>query len=326
MQKTTIPDAAELNDLAGPLRAMRLQFEAVLEPHRPALWEYCRRLTGSGWDAEDLVQQTMMKAFANLPNLWQPMNPRSYLFRIASNCWIDQVRRERHGQLDELDDYPDPSPADRMEALVETRAAMTRLVHLLPPRQRVVLLLCDALDFRAAEVAAMLGTTEGAVKAALHRARTTLAGAQGEAGPGRTALGEPGTPMHAVIQRYIDAFNARDAEAIAALLDEDAVVAIVGSAEEHGRAMIRSASLHEWATDPREQWARAGVLEGRPAIFVFYRTDGREALAWIATLEVGPRSIRSQRIYYFCPELTRYAADRLGVPAVTHGYQWTGST
>jgi RNA polymerase sigma factor (sigma-70 family) len=315
-----------LEQLSEPLRAMRLQFETVLEPYRPVLWAYCHQLTGSAWDAEDLVQQTMMKAFANLPNLWQPVNPRAYLFRIASNAWIDHVRREGGMEFQEYSEHPDIREAEGMEAKVATRAAMSRLIELLPPRQRIVLLLCDTLDFRAGEVAAMLGTTEGAVKAALHRARCTLARAEEPAAPHRTGAIDTGALMHPVVDRYIDAFNARDADAIAALLDEDAVVSIVGSAEELGREAIRSSSLSEWAADPREQWARAGLLDGRPVIFVFYRTgEYEEALAWISTLDVQADRIHAQRIYYFCPELTRYAAEQLAMPAVTHGYQWTGT-
>lgn len=308
--------------LAEPLRAMRLRFEAVLAPQREALWHFCRRLTGSSWDAEDLVQEAMLKAFASLPNVWQPLDGRTYLFRIAANTWVDQVRRSKRAPMEDLDAHHElqaPAVADRR---VELHDAMERLVLLLPPRQRVVLLLCDSLDFRAREVAAMLATTEGAVKAALHRARATLArAAEAEPAP-RTAL-DRRAALGPIVARYVEAFDRRDPDAIAALLHEDAVITIVGCAEEFGRAAARANSLSEWAADPRPQSMEPGVLEGRPALFVFYRlAEAPRALAWITTLEADASGILGQRQYYFTPEFIRHAATLLGVPAVTHGHQY----
>jgi RNA polymerase sigma-70 factor (ECF subfamily) len=311
-----------LDHLPDQLRAMRLQFEAVLEPHRPALWSYCLHLTGSCWDAEDLVQEAMLKAFANLANLWQPVHPRAYLFRIASNAWIDRVRRERLLPLEDLDAHAERGQEPGFDDRLHVREAILHLVRLLPARQRIVFLLAEAFEFRAGEIAAMLGTTEGGVKAALHRARAAIAGAQGAPEVLPTRLGREGR-VDPLAERYIEAFNARDPDAIAALLHEDAVTTIVGSAEELGRTVSRSASLAEWAADPIEQWVRPGLLDGRDALFVFYRTpEHEEALAWIITLEVSREAIHAQRQYYFCPELIRYAAEALGVPALTHGYQY----
>lgn len=313
-----------IDALAEPLREMRLRFEAILEPHREALWNFCRRLTGSSWDAEDLVQESLLKAFASLPNVWQPLEGRTYLFRIAANAWVDQVRRDRRAPIDDLEAHPElqaPEATDRRAALHD---AMERLVHVLPPRQRVVLLLCDSLDFRAREVAAMLATTEGAVKAALHRARASLAKAA-TVPPLRTAL-DRRDATDPIVTRYVEAFDRRDPDAIAALLHEDAVVTIVGCAEEFGRAAARPNSLHEWAVDPRPQWIEPGVLEGRPALFVFYRRpEAERALGWITTLETDTEGILAQRQYYFTPEFIRHAATLLGVPAMTHGHQYTGT-
>lgn len=311
-----------IDALAEPLREMRLRFEAVLEPQREALWHFCRRLTGSSWDAEDLVQETMLKAFASLPNVWQPLDGRAFLFRIAANTWVDQVRRSRRAPMEDLEAHPElqaPAAADRRVALHD---AMERLVLLLPPRQRVVLLLCDSLDFRAREVAAMLATTEGAVKAALHRARVTLATAA-ESGPLPRTATDHRARVDPIVARYVDAFDRRDPDAIAALLHEDAVVTIVGCAEEFGRAAARANSLSEWAADPRAQWVEPGVLEGRPALFVFYRlADAPRALGWVTTLETDADGILGQRQFYFTPEFIRHAAGLLGVPATTHGHQY----
>lgn len=313
---TDLPDT-----LPDAMRALRTQFEAITEPHRPALWEYCRRLTGSAWDAEDLVQETLLKAFGALPRIWQPMNVRAYLFRIASNCWIDQVRHERRTTLDDLDEHEHLPATETAERGLEVSEAMERLVRLLPPRQRVVVLLCETLGFRASEVAAMLGTSEGAVKSLLHRARATLAAdsrAESADAPMRDT-----EMLHPIVHRYVAAFNARDPDAIAALLDEEATTTIVGSADEFGRAVTRSASLAEWAAEPEEQWAEPGTLDGRPAIFILHRTEGGgRALGSMIRLEGDATAIHRQWTYYYTPELLRYAAARLGVPAHTHGYQY----
>jgi RNA polymerase sigma factor (sigma-70 family) len=77
------------------IREIRKQFEAMVAAHRPALWRYCHRLTGSAWDAEDLAQETLAKAFARLAYFWQPLEGKAYLFRIATNTWIDSHRRAK---------------------------------------------------------------------------------------------------------------------------------------------------------------------------------------------------------------------------------------
>lgn len=306
-------------DLTEPMRALRARFEELVDEHRPALWRYCLRLTGSAWDAEDLLQETILRAFGRLPNFWQQIDARPYLFRIATNCWIDQVRRSRRfgdqpGEMEE----PGATEADGAEA----REALETVVFHLPPRQRVVFLLAEAFDFRAQEIAGMIGTTEGAVKAALHRARETLRGVR-EAGAAPAPGPERRAALLPVLHLYRDAFNRRDPDAIAALLHEQVAVDIVGVGEELGRETARSASLAEWAADPIPQWAEVGYLENRPTLFVYYRT-GRSprALAWLITMDADADVVTGMRLYYFCPELIRHAAERLGEDCVTHGYHY----
>ena len=314
-------ETGTLEELESPLRQLRQRFEDLTEPHRPDLWRYCLRLTGSPWDAEDLVQETLARAFARMAQYWQPLEARPYLFRIATNTWIDARRRARL-PLDVLDGQV---PAPAAQDPTATLAAMETLVTLLPPRQRVVVLLTQVFDFTAGEVAAMIGTTEGAVKAALHRARTTLAaGAEAAAQASATRL----TPAPAsVVARYLDAFNRRDLDALCSLLSSDAVAEIVGVAEEIGRDVVRRNSLSEWAADPQPMWAEAGSLDGREAIFVFFRTaEHEQALAWIVTLDCAGDAITTLRNYCFCPDLLRHAAGQLGVPASVYGYRYVAPT
>jgi RNA polymerase sigma factor (sigma-70 family) len=314
-----------IHSLGEPLRLLHERFDALIAPEREALWRYCHHLTGSSWDAEDLVQETLMKAFARLTMLWQPMQPRAWLFRVASNAWIDAVRRERRAEFGDLEELEMQSAGVDENLTVHVTDAMRRLVRLLPPRQRVVYLLTQTLDFQAVEVAAMLGTTSSAVKAALHRARETLArhsASVGEAGEAPTDV----PTADPVVARYVAAFNARDPDAIAALLDEAAVTEIVGVAEEYGRAVTQSASLAEWAADPAQQWVEPGLLDGRVVLYVFHRTvEHPKALAWIIRLEAAGSRIHRQWQYYYCPELIRHAAARSGWVALTHGHRYVAS-
>jgi hypothetical protein len=213
---------------------------------------------------------------------------------------------------------------DEPELRAAAHQALARMVARLTPLQRVVFLLCETLDFRAREAAALLGTSTGATKTALHRARRALA--KRESG----ALEAPRTELDAVVcdplvRRFIAAFDARDPDAIAALLHDDATTTIVGNALELGRAASRQGSLAEWALEPERQWARAGRLEGRDVIFVLSEVAGSPAVHSILELESSPETIHELRNYYYCPELLDHAAAGLDLEAITHGYRYEGS-
>ncbi|HEU4698653.1 MAG TPA: RNA polymerase sigma factor [Gemmatimonadales bacterium] len=331
-QETSGPAASEqaasVDELEAPLRELHARFDELVLPWRGALWAYARRLTGNAWDAEDLVQETLLKAFAKLPRFYQPLETRGYLFRIATTTWIDRVRQARPAWV-ELDESTEPAAEPPAWERADVEAALERLVTLLPPRQRAVVLLTVAFDFTAPEAAAILGTTSGAVKAALHRARAALArppaGAADEADAGSAARAQERVAP-ALVARYVEAFNRRDADAIAALLDAEAVNDIVGVAEEQGRAVSRANSLAEWAAAADPELAEIGRLDGEPVVLVYEReTDGARALSWLIRLETAGERIVRQRQYYFTPELIAYAAGRLGVAARSHGHRYVGA-
>jgi RNA polymerase sigma-70 factor (ECF subfamily) len=313
-----------LDFMAAPLRALREEFFSLTEPHRPALWQFCLRLTGSPWDAEDLVQETMLRAFARLSNFWQPLaDTRAYLFRIASNTWIDGLRRGAVA-LDALDeareivDGADPSLA------AEVSEALSRLVVLLPPRQRVIVLLADVFDFTAREIGGMIGATEGAVRAALHRARETLRrGRELAAAPTAGNVAAPSAESLQVLAQFVEAFNRHDADAILALLDADASTEIVHIGEEHGREVIREQSLREGMASPLRQRAELGHLAGEPVVLVYADIPGQgDALIWMIRLGIVGGKVCTWRAYFFTPDLISYAADRIGVRAAPIGYRY----
>jgi len=312
-----------MDDLAPAVREVRARFENQVEPHRQALWTYCRQLTGSVWDAEDLVQEVMQRALAGLADYWQPLHPRAYLFRVATNLWIDKRRRAVRAELQDLTEAMIDVRVQEPQVRIEAHAVIAQLVDRLTPLQRVVFLLCESFDFRTAEVAQLLTTTDGAVKAALHRARVALAATRETTREKPASMStDPG--RDAVVRKYIEAFDARDADALAALLYEDAVTTIVGSAVEVGREVSRANSLAEWAQEPYEQWARPGVLDGREVLFIHARDDARatDVLYSIIDIEVSDGRISHQRNYFFSPELLEHAALTLGIPVLTHGHRY----
>src|SRR5438105_1762344 len=192
------------NELVGPIKAAWHRFIERTEPVRPELFRYCRSLTGSVWDGEDLVQDTLMRAFARLSEASQPIeNARAYLFRIASNLWIDKFRVTHEFPSAEIPEAHAPD----VPLPHEVRDAAVQLFAYLPPQERATVLLKDVFDLSLEETATALDTTVGAVKAALHRGRTKLTEVPQEAQlPQPTSQG----PGRALLERFVDAFNARD--------------------------------------------------------------------------------------------------------------------
>ncbi|HET7627434.1 MAG TPA: RNA polymerase sigma factor [Bacillales bacterium] len=149
----------------------RVENESLIASLHPELSKYCRMVAGTPWDGEDLMQDTLFKAFNAKTSLKEHPAPKAYLFRIATNTWIDHCRKNKRP----VDTYEEEKNAESgTESEFEAIEAVESLVHRLPPRQVAIVLLIDVFGFSALDAADMLGTTEGALKAALHRARAAL--------------------------------------------------------------------------------------------------------------------------------------------------------
>lgn len=216
-----------------------------LDAHRGQLTGYCYRMLGSGADAQDAVQETMLRAWRAGDGFAGRSSVRTWLYRIATNVCLDMARsagrRARPVDLgpagaptveglgarrtEQAWVLPVPTDAlDPAEVVVgreHVRLAFVAALQHLPPRQRTVLVLCEVLRWSAAEVAELLGTSTASVNSALQRARATLAAAQ-------TGSGRDPAPLTAdlagLLARYVAAFERYDVDALVRLLREDAVM------------------------------------------------------------------------------------------------------
>jgi RNA polymerase sigma-70 factor (ECF subfamily) len=210
------------------------------EPYRGELVTYCYRMLGSFHEAEDLVQETMLRAWKARDRYDRTRaSVRTWLYRIAANACLSalegRARRPLPSGLGAPSDDPgapltpaldipwlQPFPDARFdtEMRADMRLALVAAMQVLPPRQRAVLVLREVLQFSAVEVAWQLGTTPAAVNSALQRARAALAdvGGAGEV----TEPDDPG--VDAVIQKYMRAFEAADVPALVRLLTDEAVM------------------------------------------------------------------------------------------------------
>jgi RNA polymerase sigma-70 factor (ECF subfamily) len=213
------------------------------EPYRGELVAYCYRMVGSSHEAEDLVQDTMLRAWKARDRYDHTRaSVRTWLYRIATNVCLTalegRARRPLPSGLGAPSEDPgalltpvfdipwlQPFPDARFDTgmRADLRLALVAAMQVLPPRQRAVLVLREVLEFSAAEVAAQLGTSVAAVNSALQRARAALA-AVGDAADASTVT-EPDDPeVRAVIERYARAFEAADVPAIVRLLADDAIL------------------------------------------------------------------------------------------------------
>jgi RNA polymerase sigma-70 factor (ECF subfamily) len=218
--------------------------DSLLERHRLELTAYCYRLLGSG-EAEDAVQETLLRAWRGLDRFEGRAALRSWLYRIATNVCLDMLEgRKRRARpmdlgparepvvsnlavptdvawLEPMPDkalVPDGDPAAVAEARESVRLAFVAALQHLPPRQRAALVLCEVLRWRASEVAELLETTVASVNSALQRARATL----DTVAPSRDASSTVGTADEGLLARYVDAFERYDMDELAALIREDA--------------------------------------------------------------------------------------------------------
>jgi len=303
-------------------------FLLVYEPLRPELYRYCRYLTRSPWDAEDLAQDALAQAFSTLSRMGQaPPNPRAWLFRVVSNLWIDRIRRERH-LAQERSTEPSVSSSDPQA----TREAASTLVAQLAPQERAAVVLKDVFELTLEEIAEALSTTVGAVKAAIHRGRSKLE--EPERDTTKRAVPE-------VISAFCAAFNAHDITRMTELLLDHAAIEVVSATVESAadgrvlRGMLFGSERMARAAELGGMEARfvAGVhptparmevvtCRGEPLLLSWYAHDDGDAVRGVTRLELSEGRISVLRNYFFTPDFIEEVCRELGLPFRSNGYRW----
>jgi RNA polymerase sigma-70 factor, ECF subfamily len=219
---------------------------AELEQYRRELTAYCYRMLGSPFEAEDAVQDTLLRAWRSLDRFEGRSALRSWLYRIATNVCLDMLNgRERRARPMDLGPAREPieanlstlpevtwiepapdglvapegDPADVAVSRETIRLAFVAALQHLPPRQRAVLILCEVLRWKASEVAELLDTSVASVNSALQRARATLEASDVSASEPAPSLDEADREL---LARYVEAFERYDMEALTSLIHEDA--------------------------------------------------------------------------------------------------------
>jgi RNA polymerase sigma-70 factor, ECF subfamily len=248
-------DAKSTQPMPHPDRLDRETFEQQVEPLRRELRLHCYRMVGSPQEAEDLVQETYLRAWRSLDSFVGRGPLRAWLYRIATNAclnalasrkdaqrWLPEQRSLPSEQMPDGDasidipwlvPYPDslltgvadaaPNPAARYEMRESVQLAFLAVIQQLPPRQRAALLLCDVLGWSAGETASLLGGSPTSINSVLQRARATLSQRYPEDRTRETASDQG---ERALLDRYVRAWEGADAEGFVALLKEDATLAM----------------------------------------------------------------------------------------------------
>ncbi|MEC3982444.1 sigma-70 family RNA polymerase sigma factor [Amycolatopsis sp. H20-H5] len=296
-------------------------FETSTAPHRRELVVHCYRLLGSIHEAEDLVQDTMLRAW----RAWDRYDEkrasvRTWLYKIATNVCLtaleSRARRPLPSGLGGPSDDPDaplvPSfevpwlqpfpdarlddPASRVVQQGSLRLALIAAMQVLPPKQRAVLILRDVLEFSAAEVAGLLDSSTASVNSALQRARAGLSGAT----PVESRIAEPADEaVKEIVARYIRSFEAADVDGLVSLLTEDAVLEMppvplwyLGKVD-YGRFLARIFALRggDWRMVPV-------AANTQPGVAAYCRDDeGVQRLHTLQVFTVTPAGISHNVVF-----------------------------
>jgi len=286
--------------LEQALGGSRQAFELITEPHRRELQVHCYRMLGSILDAEDMVQETLVRAWEKLHTFEGRAPLRAWLYRIATNVSLDELAKRSKRSLPQelypaadpmrplspaimdpiwIEPFPDAwlepastDPAARYDQRESVTLAFIVALQSLPPRQRAILLLRDVLGLRSKEVADLLDLSTSAIESALYRARRTLSNRYSSPTPAALAS----DPMlQDLLDRYVNAWEAADIEGLVALMREDATFPMPPSPTwVKGREQIRRfVTENILEGDARGRWKLLQTqANGQPA-FAWYRRN-----------------------------------------------------
>ena len=317
-------------------------YGTIVGLHRGELHAHCYRMLGSVPDAEDALQEALLRAWRGLPGFEGRSSLRSWLYRIATNACLKAIERrpkrvlpvdlgpaaDPHDRPGEplvesvwVEPYPDATlgsepgaaaPGARYEQRESVELAFIAALQLLPPRQRAVLILRDVLGFSGAEVARVLETTPASVYSALQRAHKAVDERLPELSQQATLRTLGDAALRDIVRGYVDAWERADVDAVVAMLTDDATIAMPPISTWYSGRDAVAGFLRGWPLggEPRWRLVPAGA-NGQPA-FGHYLWDG-------ATNRFMPHSInlltlRGGRISDITAFLTPEAFSRFGLP------------
>ncbi len=289
---------------------------ASLEAHRPALAGHCYRMLGSVFDADDAVQETMIRAWKGWSRFDGRSSLRTWLYRIATNVCLDELKdrgRRAHPVeegapgipsiehlaqqprsfwiepiLDSLIMPAEANPAERLMLRQSIQLAFMAALQHLAPKQRAVLLLMEVLEFSASEVASMLDVSVASVNSALQRARAALEKPSAGGSQQLTAA------QQALVARYMSAFESYDVDTLTSLMRQDATICM----PPYSLWLRGHDDIHTWMTGPGEGCKGSRLIPtaacGSPAFAHYRRTPEAGHKAWaLIVLELAGEQIVS---------------------------------
>lgn len=287
---------------SGTFEARYLAFLATIAHLRPKLHRYCSRMTGSVFDGEDVVQEALFHAYRRLETFDEQRPLAPWLFRIAHNQCIDFLRQRATRDGAEASVVaPDSVPPSEPVGLALGRA-VEHLVLTLPPKERACVLLKDVFDYSLEEIADLVDSTVGGVKAALNRGRSKLA-EHSSAGHSTPAKSESDVKL---LRLYVERFNRRDWNGLRELIAADARLTVAD------RFMGRLADSpyvgnYERVTTPWRMMA--GRIEGEPAVIILHGSAGGWMPAAAVRLEMANGHVTRIADYWHCPWILPAASE-----------------
>lgn len=281
---------------SGKVEARYLAFLETISTLRPSLHRYCARMTGSAMDGEDVVQEALIDAYRKLVQYDDSRPLKPWLFRIAHNRSIDFLRRKGvHDEAEAAAAVPEAVAPDDLTAL-DVGKAVEHLVASLPPKERACILLKDVFDYSLEEIAELVDSTVGGVKAALNRARTKLSASSPAAKPTQTTSPK----LQKVMQLYVDRFNRRDWDGVRELISVDARLNVID------RFAGKFADAPYFFNYNNWPWAwklAIGEIEGEPAILILQRGADTWTTYSVIRMNVAGGEVKRIVDYIHCPWL-----------------------
>ncbi|WP_404430854.1 sigma-70 family RNA polymerase sigma factor [Sutcliffiella horikoshii] len=289
-------------DLVEEARRLKNEFEEIVSVYSTDLWNYCKYVTGSPWDGEDLFQDTMIKAFGLLPQRWSEITDKKYyLFRVATNAWLDQCRKQKR-EIGTLDETPEENLD--FSDLLRLEEILTSLESNLTPKQTAAFLLLDIFQFSAEEIAGIVHSTPGGVYSAVQRARRKIASLDFS----QSKMKGKSPSQNPTIQAYLQAFNNGDLDSMLRLFSDQAQNEAFFGFQEFSKSEMLKGSLKFGLPG---HTAQEFILWDKPVIIVLANGEIHD----IQMQEIENGKIVSHKSYFFRKEFILAAAEELGLKA-----------